>query len=42
MGVGFWRYVATVRTEVNGREFCPGEHKGFSGQHVWVIESSKK
>ena len=32
--VAFWRRIATDR----GREFAPGEHNGFPGQYVWVIE----
>ena len=39
--VGFWRSVAAACPEVNGREYQPDEHKGYAGQHVWIMESNK-
>ena len=37
-GEGFWRYIATARPSIQGREFRPDEHEGWPGQCVWVIE----
>jgi len=39
--VAFWRHVAIGRDTMNGREFSAGEHAGFPGQYVWVIEPNK-
>ncbi|MEW6750881.1 MAG: hypothetical protein AB1505_07880 [Candidatus Latescibacterota bacterium] len=39
MGVGFWRHVATGCRGVMGREYAPGEHTGFPGLYVWIVES---
>jgi predicted acetyltransferase len=36
--VGFWRHVATMRASLSGKEFAPGEHRGYPGQYVWIIE----
>ena len=42
MSIGFWHYVATTRSEVNGREFGPDKHKGFPGQYVWILEPNPR
>lgn len=36
--VAFWRHVVIERPDVHGVEFAPDDHKGYPGQHVWVIE----
>jgi predicted acetyltransferase len=36
--VAFWRHFALSRQRASVTEYAPGEHKGFPGQHVWVIE----
>ena len=37
-GEGFWHQVVMERPGIKGREYKPGEHKGYPGQYVWVIE----
>jgi len=39
--VAFWRHVAMERPDVNGVEFTPDDHKGYPGQHVWIIEPTE-
>jgi len=35
----FWRHVATGYKRGSSHEFSPGEHKGFPGQFVWVVDT---
>jgi predicted acetyltransferase len=39
--VNFWRHVATAREAFNGKEFAPGEHKGYPGQYVWTFQPNE-
>jgi predicted acetyltransferase len=39
--VAFWRHVLAKLRSGQGVEYCAGDHMGFPGQYVWVIESSK-
>ncbi len=34
----FWRSAVMGRHGARGREYGPGEHQGFPGQYVWVVE----
>jgi len=35
----FWRHVATGYKQGKSHEFSPGEHMGFPGQFVWMIDT---
>lgn len=37
--VRFWHHVVTQYKQGKVHEFSPGEHKGFPGQFVWVVEN---
>ena len=37
----FWHYLTITRSGLDTREFGPGDHKGFPGQYVWVVEPKR-